>query len=87
MATDLEKAANARALEILGEKQFNSPNHEAAKDGIIEDFTAGVEWLQQCQLESKTDENFKVVSKFQEYINENFDIRIPDELVESFFEA
>lgn len=87
MITDLEKAAIARALEILGEEQFNNPDHQVAKDGIADDFKAGVEWLQQCQLESRADENFKVVSRFQEYINENFDIRIPDELVESFFEA
>ncbi|MEG0760782.1 hypothetical protein [Chryseobacterium sp.] len=79
----LEKAADARALEILGESQYNDENYASAKDGIIEDFKAGVEWHQEIQ----SDKNFSLVSRFQEYVNENFDLTIPDELVESFFDA
>lgn len=82
-----ETAANAHALETLGEEQFNNPEFETAKQAVTEDFKAGTDWLLEYQLENKTDANFRLVSSFQEYVNENFDITIPDELVESFFNA
>ncbi|PIF44897.1 hypothetical protein CLU96_1893 [Chryseobacterium sp. 52] len=48
MTTELiETAANAHAKEVLGEEQFNDPTFETAKDSIIDDFKAGVEWCKE----------------------------------------
>lgn len=40
----LEKAAKQHALEVLGKDQYNDPNIQVAKESIMEDFKAGVEW-------------------------------------------
>lgn len=87
MTTDLEKAANARALEILGEKQFNSPHHEAAKDGIIEDFTAGAEWRENESEEKRTTKNMEIVSSFAEHYKSETGKEIEESAILSFFNA
>lgn len=87
----IETAATAHAKEILGEKQFNDPTFETAKDSIINDFSAGVEWYKEQTADERlaysTDKNMEIVSKFTEHLNQNFAIAIPDEFIESFFNA
>lgn len=41
---ELNYATEQHALEVLGEEQYNDTEMVSAKESIMEDFKAGVEW-------------------------------------------